>query len=237
MSALYGFTVANKVQKLLHDETGIRWTGDELIMWINSAQKEILIYKPNSLTKVMNLELIPGTLQKVWDKDATCIQVLDVIRNVGGNAVTNINREVLDATLPNWHQAAAGTPQHYVINPLDPKNFYVYPPVATPASGYIEILIAYEPTDIVSLGTIVNGVFTSAASSILAFDAIYESVIIDYVLYRAYGKDSEHTANSTRSKSHYDAFMTALKGKFTAETALAADAQFADAKQQPQQQK
>jgi hypothetical protein len=223
MSIITGQVIADKVQKLLHDETGIRWTPAELVMWINSAQKEILIYKPNSLTQTVSLSLISGTFQNIAAVYPKCIQLLDVTRatSAGGGAVTNINREILDSSIPSWHTASATlNPLHYVHNPLDPKNFYVYPP--NNGAGALEILIAIEPTDLVAL------------ASNLSFDAIYESVIIDYVLYRAWGKDSEHTANLNRSAAHYTAFMTALKGKYTAESALSAEAKFANP--QPQRQ-
>jgi len=110
---------------------------------------------------------------------------------------------------------------HYIHNPLDPKNFYVYPP--NTGAGSVQILVATEPTDLVAL------------ASNLSLDAIYESVVLDYVLYRAFSKDTEHTANMQRSVGHYNAFMAALKGKFQMENALSADAQYAPSKQpQPQ---
>jgi hypothetical protein len=228
MSTITGQTIATKVQKLLHDETAVRWTEAELVGWINSAQKEIVLYKPNSITSTLDYQLDPGTFQNVSAKAgfANVIQLLDVIRSTtggaNGKAVTNISREILDSTLPDWHSVTAtAVPLHYIHNPLDPKNFYVYPP--NTGAGSVQILVAVEPTDLVAL------------ASNLSLDSIYESVVLDYVLYRAFSKDTEHTANMQRSAGHYNAFMSALKGKFQMENALSADAQYAPSKQpQPQ---
>jgi len=245
MSTITGQTIATKVQKLLHDETAVRWTEAELVGWINSAQKEIVLYKPNSITSTLDYQLDPGTFQNVSAKAgfANVIQLLDVIRSTtggaNGKAVTNISREILDSTLPDWHSVTATAvplhyihnpldPKnfyvyalHYIHNPLDPKNFYVYPP--NTGAGSVQILVAVEPTDLVAL------------ASNLSLDSIYESVVLDYVLYRAFSKDTEHTANMQRSAGHYNAFMSALKGKFQMENALSADAQYAPSKQpQPQ---
>jgi len=228
MSTITGQTIATKVQKLLHDETAVRWTEAELVGWINSAQKEIVLYKPNSITSTIDYQLDPGTFQNVSAKAgfANVIQLLDVIRSTtggaNGKAVTNISREILDSTLPDWHSVTAtAVPLHYIHNPLDPKNFYVYPP--NTGAGSVQILVAVEPTDLSSL------------ASTLSLDSIYESVVIDYVMYRAFSKDTEHTANMQRSVGHYNAFMAALKGKFQMEAALSADAQYAPSKQpQPQ---
>jgi hypothetical protein len=228
MSTITGQTIATKVQKLLHDETAVRWTEAELVGWINSAQKEIVLYKPNSITSTLDYQLDPGTFQNVSAKAgfANVIQLLDVIRSTtggaNGKAVTNISREILDSTLPDWHSVTAtAVPLHYIHNPLDPKNFYVYPP--NTGAGSVQILVAVEPTDLVAL------------ASNLSLDSIYESVVLDYVLYRAFSKDTEHTANMQRSAGHYNAFMAALKGKFQMENALSADAQYAPNKQQQPQ--
>lgn len=227
MSTITGQTIATKVQKLLHDETAVRWTEDELVGWINSAQKEVVLYKPNSITRTLAYQLDPGTFQNVADKAgfANVIQLLDVVRSPatgGGRALTNISREILDSTLPDWHNATAtAVPLHYIHNPLDPKNFYVYPP--NTGAGSVQILVAVEPTDLSSL------------ASTLSLDSIYESVVIDYVMYRAFSKDTEHTANMQRSVGHYNAFMAALKGKFQMEAALSADAQYAPSQQRTQQ--
>ena len=53
-----------------------------------------------------------------------------------------------------------------------------------------------------------------------------KTVLIDYVLYRAYAKDSKHTANMQRSTNHYQAFQNALGLKSRGEMMLAPAQQF-----------
>ena len=43
--------------------------------------------------------------------------------------------------------------------------------------------------------------------------AIYQNVLIDYILYRAYSKDTEYTADQNRAAAHQSAYLAALNGK------------------------
>lgn len=200
--------IADKAELLLQDQTNIRWTEAELLGWINSGQREIMIYKPNANPVTGTVTTVAGTKQEL---PTGGLQVLDVTRTVGGNAVTNIDRNILDVTLPDWHTQTAAAAKHYVFDPRNPKIFYLYPPSA----GSVEIEVCYSsvPADVASM-----------AGNI--FNDLYETVLLDYVLYRAYSKDAEHTANQARATQHYQAFIAALQGKTGAEAGLAPKAQF-----------
>jgi hypothetical protein len=39
---------------------------------------------------------------------------------------------------------------------------------------------------------------------------IYGNIVLDYILYRAYTKDSEYAGNAQRAQAHYQAFGNAL---------------------------
>lgn len=218
--AITGQNISDKVELLLQDETNVRWTEPELLGWINSGQREIALAKPNALTSNTAMVLTAGSTKQTIP--ATGVQLLGVVRNMGptgstpGRAITGIDRNVLDVTLPTWHSDAnaAGEVKHYMFDPRDPKTFYVYP--KAPATAlYVEVVMAINPTALASL------------ASNIAFDDVYETPLIDYVLYRAFSKDSEHTANQQRAASHYQAFQNALGLKSRGEAGLAPDAMFA----------
>lgn len=218
--AVTGQNIADKVELLLQDETNVRWTENELLGWINSAQREIAIAKPNALTSNTTMALTAGSTKQTIPN--TGIQLLDVVRNMGaagatpGRAITGIDRNILDVTIPTWHSDAntGSEVKHFVFDARDPKTFYVYP--RAPATAlYVELIMSINPTVLASL------------ASNISYDDVYEGVVIDYVLYRAYSKDSEHTANQQRAAGHYQAFQTALGLKSRAEAALAPEMMFA----------
>jgi hypothetical protein len=115
--------------------------------------------------------------------------------------------------LPNWHETPAGTNgiEHFVYDPADPKNFYVYPKAAT-GTHSLEIVYSSAPSEIV----ISN--FTSD-TTVIALDDVYGNCILDYVLYRSYQKDSEFAGNAQRAMMHYQSFANALGVKTQADGA------------------
>jgi hypothetical protein len=50
-------------------------------------------------------------------------------------------------------------------------------------------------------------------------DDIYANCLLDYILYRAYQKDSEYAGNAQRSMMHYQGFSNALGIKTQADSA------------------
>lgn len=230
--AITGENINTKATQLLQDATNIRWTKTEMLGWINSAQREILIYKPNANPTLGTITAVAGSKQAL---PAGGIQLLEVVRNMGtggatpGKAITNIDRNILDRTIPGWHAitpvAASVGADHYAFDPRFPTTFYVYPPVAV--NSTFEAIWSALPTDL-------TGNDTAIVGSI--FNDLYETVILDYVLYRAYSKDSEFTGNAQRAATHYQAFIGALTGKTQAEVGLAPEQGFSNnTPQQPRQ--
>ena len=66
--------------------------------------------------------------------------------------------------------------------------------------------------------TDVENVSTPAVADL---DDIYINPLIDFILYRAFSKDSEYAANSTNAVSHYNAFMQQLGDKTTVDERMA----------------
>jgi hypothetical protein len=202
-------SIVAKAQILLHDTTGVRWTTEELVNWLNDGQREICLYKPNASVKNLVHQLIGGTKQTI---PSDGIQLIDIVRNMGtggttpGRAVRIVTREVLDAQLPGWHSSTASTEViHYVFTSADPRNFYTFPPQpASGAKGQIEIIYATAPTD-------------ALAGSTITVDDIYQNVLLDYMMFRAYSKDSEYAANSGKATAHQNNYLASLTGKATSE--------------------
>ena len=204
MSTITAQSVVDKVQVILQDTTGVRWPDSELLDWLNDGQREIVLYKPNAFIKNLAVRMAGGTKQSL---PADGVQLIDVVRNMGtngttpGRAVRITMREVLDSQLPDWHSETPNSVvKHYVYSLLDPKNFYVYPPQPAAGQGYIELVYGASPTDTTLGGTI-------------TLDDIYQNVLVDYILYRAYSKDTEYAADQNRAAAHQNAYIAALTGK------------------------
>lgn len=195
-------SVIDKTQVILQDTTGIRWPDEELLGWLNDGQREIVLYKPNTFVRNTSVRLSTGTKQGL---PADGVQLIDVVRNMGtngstaGRAIRITMREILDSQIPNWHtETPDNEVKHYMYSMLDPKNFYVYPP--NTGNGYVELVYGAAPTD-------------ATLNSTITLDDIYQTILVDYILYRAYSKDTEFAADVNRASSHQQAYLTALTGK------------------------
>jgi hypothetical protein len=194
---------------ILQDEQYVRWTGPELLAWLNDGQREIVLHKPNAYVKTAAFVLQAGSKQTL---EADAVSLIDIPRNVNGPAVRVVSREILDAHSPGWHTMSPATAiKHYMYNPLDPKVFYVYPPATvSPNPVNVDLVYAGLPADVENLPN----------ATILVED-IYATALVNYMLYRAYSKDAEYAANAALSQGFYGQFMALLGAKLTSETATA----------------
>tara|TARA_R110002012_G_scaffold30995_2_gene93531 strand:- start:815 stop:1498 length:684 start_codon:yes stop_codon:yes gene_type:complete len=202
--------VINRAQTVLQDTTGVRWpVVSELVLWVNDAQREIALLKPDASATNATITLVTGTKQSI---PVAGNRLLKVVRNMssassgtGKRAVRLVDREVLDAQTPDWHDptvsgdaAHTAIVKHYIYDEANPRNFYVYPGVA--GNAYLEIIYSSNPA-------------TVALNGNLSIPDIFANAIMNYVLYMAYMKDAEFAGNAQRASSHFQLFTASVTGK------------------------
>ncbi len=203
-------SVIDRVQTVLQDTTGVRWpVVAELVLWVNDAQREIALLKPDASAANDTITLVSGTKQTI-PTDGN--RLLKAVRNMsaasggdGKRAVRLVDREVLDAQTPDWHDPDVGGDathgslvKHYLYDESNPRNFYVYPGVD--GNAFLEIIYSANPSTVASGGN-------------LSIPDIFANAVLNYVLYMAYMKDAEFAGNSQRASSHYQLFTSAITGK------------------------
>ena len=205
---LTGANLLARIKDILQDNTSVRWPEAELIRFINDAQREIVNSRPESSATTSNVQLVAGTKQSL---PSGGLRLIKVTRNMsdtsggatGKRAIRLVNVDILNTQEPDWNDpsvsgdAAHGTVvKHYIFDEDDPKNFYVYPGVS--GNAYVEIVFSNSPTDL------------NNSSSTISVDDIYANAIVDYVLFRAYQKDSEYAGNAQRAGTHYQLFLNCI---------------------------
>lgn len=203
-------SVVDRVQAILQDTTGIRWpVVSELVLFINDAQREIALLKPDASAVNTTVTLVAGTKQ---DIPTAGNRLLRVVRNMsaasngtGKRAVRLVSRDILDSQTPNWHDptvagdaAHTNIVKHYVYDEQNPRNFYVYPGVS--GNAYVEIVYAANPATVTQSGN-------------LSIPDIFANAVADYTLFRAYTKDAEYAGNNQRASTHYNLFINSVTGK------------------------
>jgi len=203
-------SVIDRVQSVLQDTTGVRWpvTG-ELVLWVNDAQREVALLKPDASAVNTTVTLTTGTKQEI---PSAGNRLLKVVRNMsaasggtGARAVRLVDLAVLDSQSPSWHDptvtgdaAHTNIVKHYAYEESNPRNFYVYPGVS--GNSYIELIYSANPA-------------TVTLSDNLSIPDIFANAIMNYVLYMAYIKDAEFAGNQQRASSHFQLFTASVTGK------------------------
>jgi hypothetical protein len=207
-------SLVQRIVDISQDKTSIRWPVNEIIRAINDAQREIILYRPDAMVTNATLALVAGAKQSL---PANGTKLIDVVRNTTGGAMRIVNREILDAQTPGWHQLTGTlSPVHYMYDIRDPKVFYVYQPALLGAS--LDIVYSAIPSDIAEVP---EGSLFQAVVGNISVPEIYANAIVDFGLYKIYLKDADYAGNAARAQAHYAMFGNALGNEFKALTTFA----------------
>lgn len=205
--------VLTKVRTILNDSSSVRWALTELRLWLNDGLREIALQKPSATAVTATIDLETGTKQEI---PAAYHALLQVIRNtttggtpVPGKVITPIARETIDTAIPGWH-ATANLPftqvvTHVLDEILDQKTFYVVP--GNDGTGAVEAVMSKLPTEIASP---TNPLEIDEYSATVDIPDIYQNALVDYMLYRAFSKDTDVATSGQRAAAHMQLFQTAL---------------------------
>ena len=211
-------SIIRRAVETLQDTTSVRWPVNELVRYLNDGQREIVLYRPDSMVTNDTSTCAAGTKQAL---PANGAKLVEVIRNAAATSakksVRMVNREILDAQTPGWHNITGSVDiLHFMYDPRDPKTFYVYPPATS--SAQLDIVYAAYPTDITEPA---DGELYTAVTGNISLPDIYGNALLEFVLYRAFMKDSEYAGNAQRAQAHYAAFANALGIEIKATIAVA----------------
>jgi len=216
--AITAASIVHRVVDILQDTTSVRWPIPELVRYLNDGQREVVLYRPDATIKDATVACAAGAKQALPSDGA---KLIDVIRNSAAagtsKAVRMVAREVLDAQIPNWYGLTGELDVvHFTYDPRDPKTFFVYPPALT--TSRVDITYSAFPTNVAEPA---DGSTYSDVSGNMDLPDIYGNVVTDYILYRAYSKDSEYAGNAQRAQAHYGAFANALNIEVQGTTGVA----------------
>jgi hypothetical protein len=203
MGTILASAVIGKASTIIQDSSNIRWPQSELLGWLNDGQREVVNVKPSASVTNASVQLTAGSTKQTIP--AQGIMLIDVVRNMGaagstpGNAVRIVSREILDAQTPTWHSDAnvPGDIKHFVFDPRDPKTFYTYPK-APATAWYVELIYSSSPTDCATVSTAIS------------IDDIYATALMNYVLFRAYSKDTSYAQNAQLAANYYTLFLNGI---------------------------
>lgn len=193
--------VIAQVKYLIQDNQLLRTTEEyitaTLLGFVNQALKRMAYYRPDLFTTIGEIPLTQNTV--VQTLPAGAVRLVELFSVKDGSALTEVNRELLDQSVPTWVSDTAGTPVNYARHVRNPLKFFVYP---RPTAGVILIgEYATSPTK-----------YTNASSTITELPDNYLPSLIDCVTFLAESIDSADNtqANADRARLFYDSFTASL---------------------------
>ncbi len=199
---------------VLNDDDHVRWPLPELVNWLNDGVRAVVLAKPSASPQAVVLTLVEGTRQTLTD--STHLLILRVLCNVTsagppivrGRAIRLTTRDILDTSEPDWHNPSKVRPRaevrQAVYDEADPRAFYVYP--ANDGTGKIEAIVSALPAQVTPSGA-PDDIASYGAN--LPLPEPYAIPLLDYVLYRAFSKDSTD-GEAGRAQLHMQMFAQAL---------------------------
>lgn len=196
MSTTLASAVIARAAGLLQDTSFTRWPELKQLEWLIDGQREAAMLNPLLYVRTVDHTLTKGTKQTL---PADGRELVDVPRNVNGDAITQVARRALDSQVPDWHSAARANKKvlHFCYAPTDAKHFLVFP--ASPGGNAVELVYAAIPPEL-------------GLSSVISLDDSYVGALVDYLMYRAYEKDSEHAPTAAAAGLHRASFIALVKG-------------------------
>ena len=137
--------IIDQVSRRLRDVTKKTWQQDILLAALNSAFQSVVNVRPDSNTVHRNMTLVEGHEQRIDDDLYKLVHVLhnvDRTTNQPRRAITKANMGTMDSIFPHWRQdKPRGYIEHYMLDELDDRVFYNWPP----ARGINAPVTAAEP--------------------------------------------------------------------------------------------
>lgn len=223
-------TLLKRANTILQDMGAVRWTPMELRDWLNEAMRSIVVMKPNARSGTVTLTLAAGTKQDLPQEYTILSQVIANAEANGtpGRAIrTVVNRTMLDAQMPGWHNPTtlpyASTIHLVLQDPMAPREFYVVPGAL--ANTRVLAIVGRQSVDVPmpSGGNILD---LDSYSAEVQFPDEYQGILLDLVLFRAFAKDSGSPDSAGRSNNHLTLATNQLVALGTAQDAATLAAAF-----------
>lgn len=197
MGTITGQNIVDRALIKTNDPSAVRWPAAESLKWINDGQREIVNQLPKANPVRVAASMVSGTRQTLSGLSLTTgISVIDVVRNVGGRAITKRDRAWFDDQRPDWHTETAAASVHWMYDERDPKAFYLWPPAIAAAS--VELIYSALPTDLTAL------------TDTITLDDIYANPLQWFLLFSFYSKDAVYTKSPQFAAQYWSLFMQSL---------------------------
>lgn len=202
-----------EVAHLLNDaEPGyehIRWSRGDLLEYLNDAQRQVYLYRPELYAHTDVFALAPGARQGPLP-DGCQLQKI-----IGSAGDTGRARKVDDGLLQAFADTGCAPVSvcgdyrvsGYSFTPQDPMAFFVDPPVPDDGQPYTVVLVCQQSPEAITLAHLDDA---DPRNDRLVTPARMHNALIEWMLYRAYSVDMESAQSFAKQEAHRQHFYAML---------------------------
>jgi hypothetical protein len=186
--------VITEVRRIVQDtKAPQRYSEAELLGYVNMTLKRMVMLRPDLFSTIEDIPTAENTVLQSLPSGA--VRLVEVFRVKNGNAITEVSREMLDQSTPDWTVAPAGSPVNFVRHVRNPTRYYLYPP---PTKNLLLVgeYVKTPPTYTIN-------------QQITVLPDAYLPALVDGTVFLAESVDNEHV-NSNRAKLYQDSFIQTL---------------------------
>ncbi|MFB1077622.1 phage adaptor protein [Photobacterium damselae] len=178
--------IITRVAIELVDPKMVRWHREDLISYLSDAVSAIAMRRPSLFSKNIRIESNESPINLPDD----CFQLL-VVDSINDISAQYVLIEKLNQFNPYWRKEK-GIPTCWTKHDNETTKFWLYPQPL----DVVSISIQYAKTPIVNEDT-----------TIIALPNIFFGALVDFILYRAFSRDSENPTESAKSQLHFQSFI------------------------------
>lgn len=187
----------------------VRWPIPDLLSYLRDAVASLSSFRPDAFTSTETLALQPGRMQRLPD-GAVSLSSVDANTDGGESPVLIADFKLARAFNPR-NCAGSGTsndcngnPEYkvrtFTYDPKNPRVYYVSPPVPQGGSYTLTATVIREPTEIGNANWFED----------VGVDLKYVPIIKDFMMGKAYNRDTESTSSVRTGQMHMAAYYAAL---------------------------
>lgn len=183
-----------EARKLINDtdSTAYRYSDVNLTGVGNQVVSRVLNLRPDLFAVLGNVICTTGQIYQSAPSDS--FRLIDIIRIENGNAVSEVDRDMLNTASPQWTVYPSGPAIEWMRHPRSPNKFFIFPPA--PVNQTLVVEYAQVPP-VYALG-----------ATILVPNS-YLPVMVDGIVWMTESVDDEHV-NSQRAQMFMQSFYQGL---------------------------
>jgi hypothetical protein len=116
--------------KRLAQDNGLLRTPDTysaatLLAFVNQVLRRTAVIRPDLFALMTTLTPTPNVVEQALPADS--LRLINIFATEDGAAITEVSREMMDRSYPQWRLDPAGVPVNYMRHVHNPNRYFLYP--------------------------------------------------------------------------------------------------------------